>query len=747
MHATVDLPVIGMHCAACAGRIERALAQAPGVATAAVNFTTGRATVAYDPTATAPAALRDAVRDAGYDAIVPTDKPDAEERAREAEVHSTRIRFLVAAVLTVPLAALAMGEHFVPALAGILNFPGRAWVEFALATPVLFGAGRGFFAGAWTAARRRAADMNTLVALGTFSAYAFSVVATVAPGAIAANAPHHGAAPVYYEVSAVIVALVLHGRLLEAHARSRTGGAIRSLVGLAPKTARVERAGAELELPLADVRVGDTLRVRPGETVPVDGVVLDGASAVDESMLTGEPMPVPKAPGDAVGGATDNGTGSFRMRATKVGADTVLERIVRLVRAAQGSKAPIQKLADTVAGYFVPAVLAIAMFAFAVWYFAGPVETRLSFALLAFVSVLILACPCALGLATPTAVMVGTGRGARAGILIKGGEPLEAAGRLTTVVLDKTGTVTEGKPTIAEIVAVGRDEAELLRFAAAAEQGSEHPLARAVLAAARARRMLLPSAMSFQAIPGHGLAATVEGRAVLLGTARLLRARNVTFDEAAIERAASEGRTVLLAAVDGAFAGWLAVADAVKPTSKAAVERLRAMGLDVILLTGDRRGAAEAVARAVGIDHVIADVSPEGKVAEVRKLRDAGRVVAMVGDGINDAPALAVADVGLAMGTGTDVAIEAAAITLVKGDLAGVAAAIELSRATLRTIRQNLFFAFAYNVLGIPIAAGALYPVTGWLLSPMIASLAMALSSVSVVTNALRLGRWEPRSR
>ncbi len=754
----VDIPVVGMHCAACAVRIEGALGQAPGVSKAAVNFATGRATVEYDPAATAPADLRDVVRGAGYDAVLPPaghhagGVSDAEEQAREAEYKRTRLKFVVAAALTVPVAALGMGGHLVPSLAPLLNFPGRAWVELALATTVLFWAGREFFRGAWAAARHRAADMNTLVAIGTLSAYAYSVVATLAPGWFAVGASgdhagHGGSAPVgvYYEVAAVIVTLILLGRLLEARARSRTGGAIRALIGLSPKTARVVRAGAEVDVPVAEVRVGDVVRVRPGEKVPVDGTVLDGTSAVDESMLTGEPLPVTKAAGDTVIGATVNTTGSFRLTATKVGADTVLQQIVRLVQEAQGSKAPIQKLADTVSGYFVPAVLCLAVFTFVVWFNLTPPESRLTFALLTFVSVLIIACPCALGLATPTAVMVGTGRGAQAGILIKGGEPLESAGRLTTVVLDKTGTVTEGRPAVTEVVAAGVSEADLIRLAAAAEGQSEHPLAHAVIAAAQGRGLSVPPATAFEAVPGHGLAATVEGRTVLVGNARLLTSRDVAFDAGVVERTAAAGRTTLLVAVDGTFVGLLAVADPVKPTSKAAVGRLHAMGLEVVLLTGDNRGTAEAVARAVGIDRVLADVLPEGKAAEVKKLRAAGKVVAMVGDGINDAPALAAAHIGVAMGTGTDVAIEAADVTLVKGDVSGVASAIELSRATMRTIRQNLFFAFAYNVLGIPVAAGVLYPLTGWLLSPILASAAMALSSVSVVTNALRLGRLDLR--
>ena len=751
----LDMPVVGMHCAACAVRIEGALAGSPGVSRAAVNFATGRATVEYDPAATAPGDLREVVRGAGYDAVLPQPGGehvgDAEQAARDEEFRRTRFKFGVAAALTLPVAVLGMAGHVIPSLAPAFDFPGRAWLELALTTPVLFWAGREFFTGAWAAARHRAADMNTLVAIGTLSAYAYSVVATVAPSSlrIGTSAEHagHGAvtAPVgvYFEVAAVIVTLILLGRLLEARARTRTGGAIRALIGLAPKSARVERGGGEVDVPLAEVRVGDVVRVRPGEKIPVDGTVLDGTSAVDESMLTGEPLPVSKAAGDSVIGATVNTTGSFRMTATKVGADTVLQQIVRMVQEAQGSKAPIQKLADRVSGYFVPAVLCLAVITFVVWFNVAPPESRLTFSLLAFVSVLIIACPCALGLATPTAVMVGTGRGAQAGILIKGGEPLEAAGRLDTIVLDKTGTVTEGKPAVTDVLPAGVSADELVRLAAAAEQGSEHPLARAVIDAAGARSLAVPKSDNFTAVPGHGLSATVEGREVLVGNARLLTARGVPFDAAAVERATSAGKTTLLVAADGKYLGLLAVSDPVKGTSKEAVARLHAMGLQVVLLTGDNRGTAEAVAREVGIDRVVADVLPEGKAAEIEKLRATGRVVAMVGDGINDAPALAAADVGIAMGTGTDVAIEAAGVTLVKGDLSGVAASIALSRATMRTIRQNLFFAFAYNVLGIPVAAGVLYPLTGWLLSPMLASAAMALSSVSVVTNALRLGRLD----
>jgi P-type Cu+ transporter len=733
-----DLSVVGMHCAACAVRIERVLKQSPGVTGASVNFATGRATVDYHAEATDAPSLRKLIIAAGYD-VPAVGSTGHEDSTRDAEHRTTRFRFILAALLTAPVAVMAMAGHAVPSLASTFDFPGRNWIELALTTPVLFWAGREFPIGAWAAARRRAADMNSLVAIGTLSAYGFSVAAMLAPHAFAFG--HAAHVPVYFEVAAVIVTLILLGRLLESRARHRTGGAIRALVGLAPKTARVERDGREVDVPLAEVAVGDIVRVRPGEKLAVDGTVIEGTSAVDESMLTGEPTPVSKGPGDRVFGATMNGTGSLRYRAERVGADTVLQQIVRLVRDAQGSKAPIQQLADTIAGYFVPAVAAIAAVAFVVWFCVAPPESRLSFALLTFVSVLIIACPCALGLATPTAVLVGTGRGARSGILIKGGAPLEAAGRVTTVVFDKTGTVTQGRPAVTDVVPAGGPADELIRMAAAAETGSEHPLSRAVIEAAAVRGLVVPRAAAFETVPGNGVIATIEGRSVLVGNPRWFESRGIRFDNAVVERTAAAGRTALLVAIDGVYAGHLAVADPIKPTSKAAIARLRSLGLDVMLLTGDNRGAAEVVAREVGIERVLADVRPADKAAEIRKLRDAGRVVVMVGDGINDAPALAAADVGIAMGTGTDVAIEAADITLVKGDLAGVAAAIALSRATMRTVRQNLFFAFVYNAIGIPIAAGVLYPFTGWLLSPMLASLAMALSSVSVVSNSLRLDR------
>jgi Cu+-exporting ATPase len=768
--ARTDLPLLGMHCAACATRIEKALNRAEGVETCSVNFATTRATVHYDPQTTNPVALRDVVKKAGYDAIVPQESisasahahdgaahsadgassvAEAEQEARAQEYRNQKTKFFIALALTIPVTVTAMGAHLVPAWHNFLNAAWRPWFELALTTPVLFWAGREFFSGAWIAAKHRAADMNTLVAIGTFSAYAYSLVATVAPDLFHSVTSTHGEhsdmnaaamTHVYYEVAAIVVTLILMGRLLEAGARARTGGAIRALMGLQPKTARVERDGREQDIAIEEVIVGDIVLVRPGEKVPVDGEVVDGHSTVDESMLTGEPLPVTKQTGDTVIGATLNKTGAFRMRATKVGSDTVLQQIVRLVQEAQGSKAPIQKLADRISGVFVPLVLCVAIATFMVWFIAAPVENRLTMALLTFVSVLIIACPCALGLATPTAIMVGTGRGAQSGVLIKGGEALELAHKLTTIVLDKTGTITQGKPVVTDVLPQSSwTEDELLRFAASAERGSEHPLGEAIVASAQERGLALSQPQSFNAIAGHGIQANVDGRSVLMGNMKLLRDHNKTPNETAAQQLADGGKTAMFVAVDDAFAGIIAVADKAKEGSRGAVERLHRMGLEVVMLTGDNRRTAEAMARQVGIDRVLAEVLPDGKTEEIKKLQAEGKTVAMVGDGINDAPALAQADVGIAMGSGTDVAMEAADITLVRGDLNGVVSSIALSRATVRNIKQNLFFAFVYNVLGIPLAAGVLYPFTGWLLSPIFASLAMAMSSVSVVTNALRL--------
>ncbi len=763
--ARVDLPITGMTCAACARRIETRLGRAPGVQRAAVNFATERATVEYDPASTAPPQLVGVVEALGY-GVRPAPAVDAAPGASADaageppdEAAALRRRLWVAAALTLPVLAIAMAHGRVPAVD-----PARhawvSWLQLVLTTPVVLYGGRPFYRAAWAALRHGAADMNTLVALGTGAAYGYSAAATVAPRLFAGTpaAAHGGMAgmaaagapPVYFEAAGAIVTLILLGRLLEARAKGRTGEAIRRLAGLQARTARVVRTDAagderDVDVPVEAVLPGDVVRVRPGEKVPVDGRVLAGGSAVDESMLTGESVPVEKGPGDEVFGGTVNATGGFTFRATKVGRDTALQQIVRLVEEAQGARAPIARLADVVSGIFTPVVLGVAVATFVAWCVFAPPGTRVASALVAAVSVLIIACPCALGLATPTAIVVGTGRGAENGVLIKGGQALETAHKLRTLVLDKTGTLTEGRPALTDVLPAADVAAdELLALAAGAERGSEHPLGAAVVRGAEARGLRVAPPTAFRAVAGRGVEATVDGRRVLVGGAEWLRGEGVAgVEEGAADALAGEGKTPMYAAVDGRFAGVLAVADRVRPEARAAVAALRAMGLDVVMMTGDNRRTADAVARAVGIDRVLAGVLPAEKAAEVRRLQAGGtRVVGMVGDGINDAPALAQADVGIAIGTGTDVAIQASDVTLLRGDLRGVVTAIALSRATIRTVRQNLFWAFAYNAVGIPVAAGLLYPWTGWLLSPVLASAAMSVSSVSVVANSLRLRRF-----
>jgi Cu+-exporting ATPase len=663
------------------------------------------------------------------------------------ELRAMTRRFWISLILTVPLLAIAMVdmlpgmpiEHALP--------PGwLPWIELLLATPVVLWGGWPFFQRGWASIVNRSTNMFTLIAMGTGVAYLFSLTATVFPGVFPASfRDMSGAAPVYFEAAAAIVTLVLLGQVLELRARSRTGAAIRALLDLSPKTARILRDGTEQDTPLDQVKPGDRLRVRPGEKIPVDGVVLEGTSTVDESMITGESMPVTKEPGSRVIGATVNATGSFVMRAELVGSETLLARIVQMVSQAQRSRAPIQRLADRVAAWFVPAVIGIAVVTFIVWALLGP-EPRLAHALVNAVAVLIIACPCALGLATPMAIMVGTGRGARAGVLIKNAEALEILEKVDTLVFDKTGTLTEGKPTVESVVvaSVG-SETELVRLAASLEQGSEHPLGSAIVAAARENNIPMAGVSDFQSQPGLGISGKVDGRTVAVGNEQFFQQKSISFD--ALAQTAGDlrhnGQTVVFVVIDGKPAGLIGIADPIKPSTAQALRDLKAAGLRIVMLTGDSRGTAEAVAAKLGIDDFEAEILPDKKSEVVRRLQQERRTVAMAGDGINDAPALAQADVGIAMGTGTDVAMESAGVTLVKGDLAGIVRARKLSQATMRNIRQNLFFAFIYNLLGVPIAAGVLYPFFGLLLSPILAAAAMSFSSVSVITNSLRLRKTE----
>ncbi len=729
----VDLDVTGMSCAGCAANVEKALKGLDGVREAAVNLATAKATVLVDPGLVSRADLVRAIRNAGYGVAVSAEAAGA---GADREYRSLRTSVIWGGVLALIIFLGSMRHWFPWMPAPLKNF----FVLWALASPVQFILGLRFYRGAWSALKHGSANMNTLVAVGTSAAYLFSVAATLRPGFFRGA----GVEPqVYFDTSAVIIVLVLFGRLLEARAKGKTSDAIRRLMGLRPRTARVIDGEAEREVPIEDVRAGVVLIVRPGEKIPVDGVIIEGRTSVDESMITGESLPIDKGPGEEVVGATLNKWGSFRFRAVRVGEDTALARIIRMVEEAQGSKAPIQRLADVIAARFVPAVIAIAVLTFLVWALFGPAP-RLVFALLNFVAVLIIACPCAMGLATPTAIMVGTGRGAEHGILIRSGESLETVQRVDTFVFDKTGTLTNGRPETTDVLAVaGTGREELLSLAASVENGSEHPLGQAVVRRARAEGLAVGSAEDFRALEGMGVEGVVGEKRVLVGSLRLAEAEGVDispFSEGAA-RLAGEGKTVAFVVIDGRPAGVLALADTLKPGAREAIDKLRRSGRRVVMLTGDNALTARALAAEAGIDDVRAEVLPGDKAEVIRKLQAEGRRVAMVGDGINDAPALAQADVGLALGTGTDVAMASADITLISGDLGTVVSAVELSRRTIRTIRQNLFWAFVYNVVGIPLAAGVLYPFFGILLNPMIASAAMAMSSVSVVSNSLRLRR------
>ncbi len=774
----VVIPVSGMTCAACQGRVQRTLGKTPGVVEANVNLMTNSATVSFDPGVVDASTIVARIRDTGYGADLPVpgrtaaEEQEAQDAARRQEFAELRhkaigagVAGVIAMIVSMPLMAanahLGMGgsgDPFMQWSMRVLDPALQRLMPWAYAVPaaglshalllltaVIMGwAGRHFYTRAWQAFTHRSADMNTLIAIGTGAAFLFSATATLAPAFFTSR----GVAPdVYYEAVIIIIALILVGNALEARAKGETSSALRKLIDLQPGTARVVRDGQTVEVPLEAVRRGDEIAVRPGERIPVDGLVATGESAVDESMLTGESMPVAKRAGDRVIGGSVNRTGAFQYTATTLGADSVLSQIVTLMRDAQGSRAPIQRQADRISGIFVPIVLSLAVATFVVWFVVSDSAPFVR-AFAAAVAVLIIACPCAMGLAVPTAVMVATGRGAQLGVLIKGGEALERASRVNTVVFDKTGTITEGRPAVTDLLHRGDavTETAMLRLVASLEQSSEHPLGEAIAAAATARGSTLVRAEAFDSVTGMGVVGVVDGHALAVGNAALMadHAIDVTPLQAQVERWSSSGKTPVYVAVDGALTGALAIADRIKPTSAAAVAALRRMGIEVAMLTGDTQRTAEAIAREAGIALVVADVRPEGKVEEIRRLQRAGRIVAMVGDGINDAPSLAQADVGIAIGTGTDIAIEASDITLMRGDPTSVVDALALARASLRIMRQNLFWAFVYNSVGIPVAAGALFPFVRLLLSPILASAAMAMSSVSVVSNSLRLRSWRP---
>jgi len=740
----VLLPIQGMSCASCVSKVEKAIRSLEGVLQVNVNLATEKASVEYISGIVTIHDFKQAIEKAGYHVleVMEEDIVEKERLVREIELSKMKMKFIIGTFLLIPILLLMYGAGFLEKRIGLLkeiNF----FIQFLLATPVQFWAGWQFYVGFWKALRQKSSDMNTLIAVGTSAAYIYSLIVTFAPNLIMVEGLM---LDVYFDTSSAIIVLILLGRFLEARAKGKTSEAIKKLIGLQPKTARVIKNGEEIDIPVSEVMPGDFVIVRPGEKVPVDGIIREGYSSVDESMVTGESLPVEKKAGDQVIGGTINKTGTFKFIATRVGKDTFLSQIIKLVSEAQGSKPPIARMADVIASYFVPIVIGIAILTFLIWSIFGP-HPSLTYAFLNFISVLIIACPCALGLATPTSIMVGTGKGAENGILIRSAEALEVAPKLDTIVLDKTGTLTKGEPSVTDIIeSEGFTKREILILSASAEKVSEHPLGEAILKKAREEKLSLLDAKDFKAIAGYGIEAIIDSKKILLGNLRLMEERQVNLDGLLIkaEELSAEGKTPMFLSIDGKAAGLIAVADILKENSKEAVEALHRMGLKVVMLTGDNERTAKAIASQIGIDRVLAEVLPEKKADEVKRLQAEGKKVGMVGDGINDAPALAQADVGIAIGTGTDVAIESADITLMSGDLRGVVTAIALSRATIRNIKQNLFWAFAYNTILIPVAAGILFPFFGILLNPIFAAGAMAFSSVTVVSNALRLRRFKP---
>jgi Cu+-exporting ATPase len=741
---TATIGVGGMTCASCVARVARAIEVRPGVLGATVNLSTESATVEFLPDTVSRERIAQTIREAGYEAEAGEAAPDAGRERRKRELALLKRDLVLAVILAAPLVLISMAPMFLPGAEALMHslLPVTVWhwLELLLATPVLLWAGQRFLVHGWAELRHLAPGMNSLVMIGSSAAYLYSLLVLILPGLFP-----EGTANLYFEAAAVIVTLILLGRYLEALAKGRTSEAIRHLLRLQPKEARILRQDAEVEIPVEAVVPGDIVLVRPGERIPVDGILVNGSSYVDESMISGEPIPIRKQMDDEVVGGTVNQTGAFRYRATRVGADTLLAQIIRMVEKAQAGKPPIQQLADRIAGVFVPIVMVVALIAFSTWLLVGP-EPALSFAFVAAVSVLLIACPCAMGLATPTAIMVATGRGAAMGTLFRRGLALEALARVDTLVLDKTGTITQGKPALTELEVYGIAEDRALALVAAVERNSEHPIASAIVQAAKDRGLDIPDAQEAEAIPGFGIQARVEGALVAAGSGRFMEKLGIDIAAVSghVENLAAQGGTPVLAATNGELVALLAVSDPLKESSKTALSAMHALDLSTIMLTGDNRRTAEAVARTVGIDRVVAEVLPDGKADEVKRLQEAGAKVAFVGDGINDAPALAQADVGIAIGTGTDIAVEAGEVVLMSGELTGTANAIALARQTLKTIRLNFFWAYAYNVALIPLAAGLFYPLTGWLLNPMLAAAAMSISSLFVITNSLRLRRFRP---